>query len=212
MKNAVILCSSFIDLDVSAELSEDTILICADGGWEYAAEMGLTPDIIIGDCDSASKPYPEDIPHRIYPSEKDDTDAALCVDYAIEQGCTDILLLGATGGRLDHEYANYNLLLYGLKKCVRIRLADACNEIWMENKPFHIRRSEKKYLSFFPFCGTVDKLTIKGLKYTAENLRLDAGSTLTCGNEFDKEDEAYISFDKGVLLVMRCNDRRKNND
>lgn len=208
MKKAVILCSSFIDTDISSYTAADSLLICADGGCEYADGAGLVPNMIIGDCDSAEKPYPSDIPHRIYPSEKDKTDSELCVDYAIDQGCDDILLLGATGGRLDHEYANYNLLLYGLKKSVKIRLADARNEVWMENKPFRLRRGLKKYVSFFPFCGTVEGLTIKGLKYTTENLRLESGSTLTCGNEFDKEDEAYISFDKGVLLVMRCSDKR----
>ena len=36
--------------------------------------------------------------HQIYPSQKDATDAQLCLDWAIEQGCKEVLILGGLGG------------------------------------------------------------------------------------------------------------------
>lgn len=205
MKRAVILCSGIIDINIDISKA---LVICADGGYSEAEKLGIVPDIIIGDCDSVDKPYPRGIQHIIYPSEKDKTDTELCIDYAIENGCAEIVLFGATGGRLDHEFANYNLLVYGLKKGVKIKIVDAFNEIWAENKPFSLKRNEKKYISFFPFGGSVDGFCIRGLKYTAENLTLECNSSLTCGNEFT-DDDAYISFKRGVLLVMRCNDAKQ---
>ena len=208
MKKAVIFCSGEISGDIINEIDSETMLICADGGFCHAERLGLKPHIIIGDCDSTDTPYPQDIPHIVYPSEKDKTDSALCLDYAIEQGCLDILILGGLGGRLDHEFANYSLMLYGLTKGVKVRLIDGKNEIWMANSPFYMERSDKKYVSFFPFGGSVEGLTIKGLKYTADNITLDCGSVLTCGNEFAEGSRAYISFTSGNLLVMRCSDKK----
>lgn len=207
MMKAVILCGGLTDLKAKSIISDGDMIICADGGWNYARDNGIVPDMIIGDCDSSDEAYPSCIPHMVYPAEKDKTDTALCVDYAIENGCENIVLLGATGGRLDHEYANYNLLVYGLEKGVRIRIVDGNNEVWAENKPFYVRKNDKKYISFFAFGGTVRGLTIKGLKYPTSNLELGCNSTLTCGNEFDRDDEAYIEFTDGILLVMCCNDR-----
>ena len=34
--------------------SSKTLLICADGGAEYAREHNLTPDLVVGDMDSIS--------------------------------------------------------------------------------------------------------------------------------------------------------------
>jgi len=83
----------------------DTI-ICADGGYERLKEIGLSPDLIIGDMDSLSCPLPEHIPFYPLPVEKDDTDTLAALKKAIELGFRDIILVGGLGGRRDHTLAN----------------------------------------------------------------------------------------------------------
>lgn len=208
MKRAVIFCGGDMDTD-SVWLPEyqEALILCADGGYRHAERLGIVPDYIIGDLDSGVEEYPKSVAHKIYPKEKDATDTNLCVDYAIDQGCEEIILLGGLGGRQDHEFSHYILLYYGLKRGARIKLIDGAHEIWMENKPFVLYPDDKKYISFFPFGGDVHGFTIKGLKYQAENICLSCNQVQASSNQFDGEEQGEISFQSGgVILVMRCKD------
>lgn len=206
MKTAVIFCSGEIDETVSIHRKE-TLVICADGGYRHAQRLGIVPDMIIGDCDSMTEEYPAEIPHQLYPSEKDETDAWLCLDWAIGQGCKEVLILGGLGGRLDHEFSNFALLMYGLKHGVTVRLANRQNEIFMVDKSFVMTASEKKYVSFFPYGGEVEGFSLKGFKYEAESLTLTCDSVRTACNEFLPGKEGEVSFSKGCLLVICSQDK-----
>ncbi|MFR7572746.1 MAG: hypothetical protein ACLUVM_08525 [Blautia faecis] len=82
------------------------LLLAADRGLDFFLETGLVPDIVDGDFDSlsgAGKAYLESLDHteivRLNP-EKDDTDTQSTLNLAIRRGAKNILILGATGGRL----------------------------------------------------------------------------------------------------------------
>ncbi len=208
MKRAIVFCSGMMDSDaVWLPEYENDMILCADGGYRHAMRLGVTPDLIIGDLDSGINQYPDEIASQIYPSEKDATDTNLCLDYAIEQGCSEVIILGGLGGRLDHEFSHYALLLYGLRRGVKVRLVNASNEIWMENGPFTLEPTDKKYISFFPFGGDVEEFTVQGLKYEAENMTLRCDLVQASSNQFEDGQKAEVSFKQGgTLLVMRCKD------
>lgn len=204
---AVIFCGGRIEdySYIEQESLENALVICADGGYGHTEKLNITPDVIIGDNDSWNGEYPEEIKSIKCPSEKDYTDTERCIDYAIENGCREILIYGGLGGRLDHEFSNYCLLLYALKKGAKVVLLDKYNEIWMEDKPFTLKKDKKKYVSFFPYGGEVQDFSVKGLKYEGDNINLNTDSTLTVSNEF-LNSSAEISFSSGYVLVMLCND------
>ena len=84
-------------------------IICADGGYNHAEKMGIVPDVLIGDFDSA-KNF-EKVKDRIeYPKRKDFTDGELAVAYAVDNGYEDIVLIAMTGDRFDHSIADILLL------------------------------------------------------------------------------------------------------
>ncbi len=90
------------------------LLIAADGGARFLAAMDLTPHAIIGDMDSLGQdPWTGDqnIQRVTFPKDKDRSDTELAVEWAFEQGATQVLLLGAWGGRIDHSLGNSALLL-----------------------------------------------------------------------------------------------------
>jgi len=81
------------------------LLIAADGGVKYFVDIGLTPQVIIGDMDSVDSDIWKNnrgIEHIRYPEAKDKSDAELAVEYALEHGCGQVVLVAATGGRLDY--------------------------------------------------------------------------------------------------------------
>ena len=100
------------------EIKTDGIdaIIAADSWWDFLYENGVTPDIIVGDFDSATTKSLEYFErkgqteiHRLNPI-KDDTDTEYAIRLAIREGARSIVLLGATGSRIDHVLGNISLL------------------------------------------------------------------------------------------------------
>ena len=75
MKPCIIFCAAGFD-GLLSPIPADALVIAADGGLRHTQALGLTPDIILGDFDSLGY-IPTD--SRVYPVEKDDTDAMLAV-------------------------------------------------------------------------------------------------------------------------------------
>ena len=98
-------------------------VIAVDGGLTALSRLHLKPDAIVGDFDTVSedvlaeyKSSREEITWGIHKPEKDETDTELALNTAIGLGCTRLVLLGATGGRMDHFLGNLHLLYACLKK------------------------------------------------------------------------------------------------
>ena len=89
---------------------------------------GLKPGLLIGDLDSCTEDFPPDIEAVRLPVHKDDTDMMYSLKECLGRGYRDFLLLGATGGRLDHTVANLCGLYYLAMHNARGVLADRQNE------------------------------------------------------------------------------------
>lgn len=193
---------------------EDFLMIAADRGMEFFMATGLKPDIAVGDFDSLSdcgKNYLEKLNDveivRLRP-EKDDSDTQSAVNLAVQKGCREILILGATGSRLDHVMANIGLLSLGKKLGIKIALADENNYICLVESGTCLYRQKAfgDYVSFFPVGGKVEGLTLRGFKYTLNDYCLEpADSGLTVSNEFS-EDQAEVTFKKGCLMMIQSRD------
>lgn len=174
----------------------------------------LKPDIAVGDFDSLSKEgeaYMETLTNteilRLKP-EKDDSDTQSAVNYAIEHGAGKIMILGATGNRIDHLMANFGILMLGKSKNVQIILADKYNYMCLIENGTILKKEEQfgKYVSFFPIGGEVCNLTLKGFKYPLDGYCLRTeDSGLTVSNEF-REANAEVTFDSGTLLMIMSRD------
>jgi len=90
------------------------LLIAADGGAEYMHALNMKPHAIIGDMDSLrDDPWLNDssIERIKFPQDKNQCDGELAVEWAFEQGCRRVLLLGTWGGRIDQALGNCALLM-----------------------------------------------------------------------------------------------------
>ena len=184
----------------------DSFIICADGGVKHAQALSLKPDVWIGDGDSLCGEDSFAAEMIKLPVQKDNTDTDLAVELALERGFRDIVIIGALGGRRDHEFSHYCLLKKILDSGGEGILLDEKNIITMKNKPFNLENIGKKYVSFFPFGGDVKNFSVKGLKYEAEGLRLSCAAAQASSNCFDGNKSATVSFDSGYVLVIFADD------
>lgn len=188
-------------------------MIAADSGMEFFRRIGERPNLILGDFDSVSQEtlswFREDekIEWRKLNPVKDDTDTEFAVRLAIELGAEEITLLGATGSRLDHVLGNIELLGIGLQQGVAISMVDRHNRIRMISSGIRIRKEEQfgKFVSLIPYSKEVTHLYLKGFKYPLADYCLRGFCSLGVSNEIVDE-EAEISFDQGILLVIEAKD------
>lgn len=183
----------------------DDFLICADRGLQYALQLGLTPDLAVGDFDSF--PLPQNPSYEIIqlPSVKDDTDTVYAIREAISRGFTDILLLAVTGGRTDHFIANIQSMLLAAKQGCSISMEDEFQRIFLlpANSSRIISADYGKTFSLLALSQTVKGVCVDGAKYCLENAKLAFDYPLGISNEIVTQN-AKISVKSGYLLLI-CN-------
>ncbi|MBR5156409.1 MAG: thiamine diphosphokinase [Clostridia bacterium] len=206
MRAVIIAGGDFKNPDFYRKLLNDSdTIICADGGCLAAQKIGLMPDVIIGDFDS----YPQNLAKAktekiVLPTEKDRTDTHECVCYAINHGFDEILLLGATGSRLDHTIANIHLLKVALDNNIKMKIVDEYNEVYLTDKEIFLKKSEGQHVSVLPI-GIAEGISSTGLYYPMKDAVMEFGNPYGVSNEFNS-DEAAISVKKGLLLVILSRD------
>jgi thiamine pyrophosphokinase len=195
------------------KLKPDYIL-GVDRGMEFCYRYRIWPDYIVGDFDSLSPDilawYKEksEIPIREYNPVKDATDTMIALLKAIEQGSSEIWIIGGTGTRIDHVLCNLHILKNAWQKKIPAYIVDGNNRITLPVKsPFTIKQSEQygKYVSFFPLGEEVEGLTLKGFKYPLDRYHLMNLEGLGVSNEISGE-TAEVSWEKGILVMIQSKD------
>lgn len=82
------------------------LIICTDGASRWARKRGVKPHIVIGDMDSGAQTADCEVIHCGPHEEQENTDAEKALLLALDRGATEMVLLGATGQRLDHTLGN----------------------------------------------------------------------------------------------------------
>jgi len=211
---AVLICGGTLSASFLKEVLhryEDTVVYAVDGGLAVAEEAGILPEYLVGDFDTADAELVARYESRCitlrHKPEKDATDTELALDDAMERGAEKILLLGATGSRLDHTMANIHMLYRALLQDKEACILNENNRITLHKKGFTQKREQLfgTYVSFLPFSGEVTGVTLSGVKYPLSGKTLTAGNSLGISNE-GLEEEIKVSFSSGYLLMIEARD------
>ena len=191
---------------VGAKLRPDDYMIYCDCGLRHMDELGTAPDLIVGDFDSYSNPG-LDAETIILPCEKDDTDTEIAMHKVFTLGCSEVVILGAFGGRMDHCVANIQLLKLALDRGVRAYLVDVQNRMCLIKERTLLRKEEQygKYVSFLPFTDQVQGITLTGYKYPLDNYTMVKGPAFGVSNEIEA-DVSCVEIKNGILLMIQSRD------
>lgn len=199
MGKCIVFCAAEFDR-LACPIEPEDYVIAADGGLQHTQALGIEPQEILGDFDSLGY-IPQDA--RVFPVEKDDTDAMLAARRGLALGFRELLYYGSLDGkRLDHTVANYQTLQY---------LADHGARGYLVGQDFLVTVVKEGRI-FFPegtdglisvFCLGEDArgVSLRGLYYPLEGGTLTAGFPLGVSNHFTGA-PAEISVEEGSLLVM----------
>ncbi|KAF0820318.1 MULTISPECIES: thiamine diphosphokinase [unclassified Cytobacillus] len=200
--------------DLSSLNDTAVIWVGVDRGVLTLIQRGIQPQKAFGDFDSVSTDELLIIEENVkelnrFKPEKDETDMELALNWALGQKPEKVRLLGATGGRLDHLFANIQLLIKPAlaEFLVPVEIIDKTNMVYIKTPgQYSIKKySEFKYISFVPITMEIKGLTLRNFKYPLTDRTVFAGSTLCISNELI-DDCGTFSFTEGILMVVRSKD------
>ena len=178
-------------------------IYCADGGADSALRYKIIPDAIIGDFDSIkpkTKRYFEGKCKLIYLKRQNDTDVEKCLKYAVKKGCTEALLLGATGDRLDHSFCNLGIVLKFFNM-INIKIIHGKSILSAFEKDIALNTIPGETISIYGFDKKT-KITSKGLKYPLKNVALPFGIRESTSNVAVHE-KVELKITAGKIFVIR---------
>lgn len=193
--------------EASIAFQKDDYIIAADGGLKYLQELGIDPDLVIGDMDSIlsnvqiEQAKKKGTRVQLLPREKDDTDMLAAIRHGLEQGFRDFILFGALGGRIDHSIANIQCLVYLKTHGANgvIRDGKQCLEVICNEKK-EFSSYYKGYFSAFCLGARAKHVTEKGLLYELSDATITGDFPIGVSNEFIGK-ESFIQVEDGMLLL-----------
>lgn len=203
-KRAVVFSAVPVEQEMAAYLQPGDFIVACDAGYRNADKLGVRPDLIVGDFDSAPQPR-TDRETIVLPHVKDDTDTQFAAHWLVEHGFDEVVLLGALGGaRVEHMFANISTGLYLALQGVEVVLADARSEMHylLPDHPLDLARKDWMFLSVFALGAPMTGVTMQGVYYPLQGATLsELDYPLGTSNEFTRP-VAHLQCDAGHGLVV----------
>ena len=189
-------------------------VIAADGGARRALDIGVVPDLVVGDGDSMGPDTVAElsrlgVPVELAPGDKDESDTELCLRAALTRGAQLIQIVGALGGpRVEHTVANLLLLAHPMLDGVDVAASIVAPPSVIvcagrEHGPSstRIRGSAGDHVSLMAIDSVVEGVTTEGLRFPLHDEPLRPGPARGLSNEL-LTGNAVVHTRRGRLLVI----------
>ncbi len=184
-------------------IEENELFIATDGGANTARNFGVIPDIICGDFDSIEMEAARNaFPASEFVPTPDQymADLEKAILLSAERGASSITILGASGGRIDHQLANHALLLKYARNGASISIREEFSEVWGVENAIEIESEIGDTISLIAM-ETVSGVSISGVEWPLNGVELHIG-TLGVSNVANSA-IVKASVKNGRLLVCR---------
>ena len=188
--------------EIRRQLRPGDYLIFCDSGLRHMEGLGRRPDLVVGDFDSHENPH---LPAEtiVLPCEKDDTDTVFAAKEAVRRCFGQFLLIGVTGGRMDHTLGNLSILLWLDSLGLRGRILDDHSEMEIVSRSPVEVGEEFPYFSLLNISGTARGIRITGAKYPLEAGEITCDYQYGISNEVLPGHTARITVAEGRLLLVK---------
>lgn len=211
MKVCILLNGEIENIDYIKDITDNNdyrYIICADGGAKHLYKLNIVPDYIIGDLDSLEESIinyykNKGVNFKKFPQRKDETDAQLCIHLAKDLKSSEIHLIGALGGRIDHTIANINLMYYIKELGINPIIKSKYEDLYMiENEGINVKGKKGDIISIIPAKGDVSGVTLENLEYPLENAIIKYGNPIGISNVM-KSNQCSIKVKNGCLIIVK---------
>lgn len=190
-----------------AVLPVDALVVAADSGLRNVYALGLRPDVVVGDLDSVdpqdlARAEREGTPIQRHPTDKDATDLELALAVALDRGATTVTVVGAGGGRLDHELAGLALLAGPQWAPMRITAFVGAARMTIVHSDATLDGPLGSIVTLLAVGGPATGVGTEGLRWPLQDAELLPSSTLGVSNEIIGS-PARVTVRTGVLFVIQ---------
>lgn len=165
---------------------EGSRVIAADSGIAHAHTLALSPELWVGDFNSAGSELETafaHVPRHVFPAAKDATDGEIAINEALKLGATELVLVGGFGGQIDHVMAHVFQLVELAKRGISTVLTSGNEEAHaLLQILLFTDLAPGTRLSIIPLTE-LKGLTISGVRWPLSERDVPRGSTLTLSNE-----------------------------
>jgi thiamine pyrophosphokinase len=189
------------------ELAADALVIAADSGLAHVYALGRTPHVVVGDFDSVDPDHLEQATTegaRIerHPADKDATDLELALEIARQLGATEVTVIGAGGGRLDHLLTAMTLLAAPEWAEMRIEAFAGPARLTVVHDHADLVGAIGSLVTLLVVGAAATGITTTGLRWPLVDENLAATSTRGVSNEITAS-PATVTVGTGTLLAIQ---------
>jgi thiamine pyrophosphokinase len=150
-------------------------VVCADGGANIALKFGIQPDAIVGDMDSihAEALVKFRRVETIEDHDDDSTDLEKAIRWVMKKKYDTIVIVCATGKRLDHTSGNLGVLVK-FHSDASITMMDEHGELSYVGKEVRFEAERGQIVSLIPI-SRCEGIRTSGLEYALEDESLELG-------------------------------------
>lgn len=192
---------------VQRALPPAAMCIAADSGLDHARRLGLLPDVVIGDLDSASPDAVDWARHQgveicPYPTDKDQTDLELALEMAVAASPDRVVVAAIGGGRFDHLLANVAVLADDRFAGPDIDALVGTALVSVIRGQRRLRGQIGELVSLLATGGDALGVVTAGLRYPLQRETLRAGAARGVSNVFAAQ-RAVVTVTQGTLLAIQ---------
>ncbi len=148
-------------------------LIAADGAYNALNKLDIHPVAIVGDMDSVDCVHDDNQTKFVKIDSQETNDFEKCIQYIVGKGYKNILIIGFTGGLLEHTMNNTSVLMkYTSDFDFTIYHQGRYSFLVEHSSQFQVKPEELVSLIPFPIV----KLTTKNLKWELDKEYLELGT------------------------------------
>lgn len=196
-----------------SDLPAVDLVIAVDSGFDHAVALGIAVDLLVGDLDSISPAglrlaQASSVAIERYPAAKNETDLEIALEAATERDVERIILVGATGGRLDHQLANIGVLAACSASNRIVELWTAAERIVLiaGDTNLTVPAGVGTTVSLLPIGGPVTGVTTAGLEWPLHDATLSPFRALGVSNVVIGEGAAVAIRSGSLAVVINLDD------